>query len=113
MILQRKDKIMKALILGDVSPTKFTNPLFDKKETARLFRDTATLFKGNDLNLVNLECALTDHDGDIEKFGPALKASKNTAEVLKELGVNLCGLSNNHVFDFGKKGAEDKLLRSV
>jgi len=96
---------MKALILGDVSPTKFTDPLFDKKETSRLFRDTATLFEGNDLNLVNLEVALTDHDGAIEKFGPALKASKNTAEVLKELGVNLCGLSNNHIFDFGKKGA--------
>ncbi len=100
---------MKALILGDVSPTKFTNPMFESKKTSELFRDTVSLFEGNDLNLVNLECALTDHDKDIEKFGPALKASKNTAAVLKELGVNLCGLSNNHIFDFGKKGALDTM----
>ena len=100
---------MKALILGDVSPTSYTNPLFAEKATAELFRDTTTLFEGNDLNLVNLECALTEHDVDIEKFGPALKASRNTAAVLRELGVNLCGLSNNHIFDFGKKGVFDTL----
>ncbi|MBE7026470.1 MAG: CapA family protein [Ruminococcaceae bacterium] len=100
---------MKTLLLGDVCPTGLTNPLFDKMDIDTLFGDTTTLFENNDINLVNLECALTEHDKDIIKFGPALKACYNTAKVLKQLGVNCCGLSNNHIFDFGKKGAMDTI----
>ena len=98
---------MKTLLLGDVSPTALTNPLFEKKDVAALFTDTVSLFEGNDINFVNLECALTDWQQDIEKFGPPLKATVNTAETLKLLGVNYCGLSNNHVFDYGVQGMKD------
>ena len=95
---------MKVLILGDVSPTKETNPLFHKKDIAGLFHDTGKLFNGNDVNFVNLECALTEKEDCIEKFGPPLKACAETAECLQNIGVNVCGLSNNHIFDYGKKG---------
>lgn len=100
---------MKALLLGDLSPTAKTDPLFDKGEISGLFYDTLSLFEGNDINFVNLECALTEHDVSIKKFGPPLKACRNVAKVLKEVGVNYCGLSNNHIFDYGKKGIEDTL----
>ena len=98
---------MKTLLLGDLSPTSLTNPLFDQMDTETLFQDAVTLFEGNDINFVNLECALTDHDKDIEKFGPPLKASVHTADTLKKIGTTVCGLSNNHIFDFGIKGAQD------
>ena len=98
---------MKTLLLGDLSPTVATDPLFDACDVEALFTDTASLFEGNDVNFVNLECALTDSDKSIEKFGPPLKASVRTADTLKKLGVHYCGLSNNHIFDFGIKGAED------
>ena len=100
---------MKTLLLGDVSPTVVSDPLFQMKDVETLFTDTATLFEGNDVNFVNLECALTDSDADIEKFGPPLKGCTNTAETLRLLGVNYCGLSNNHVFDYGIKGIQDTL----
>lgn len=100
---------MKALLLGDLSPTVVTNPLFEKKDVKTLFSDVVTLFQENDINFVNLECALTDCNQKIEKFGPPLKASLNTAEVLKDIGVNCCGLSNNHIFDFGIRGAKDTM----
>ena len=100
---------MKMLLLGDLSPTIASNPLFKEKNMQVLFNDALGLFEGNDYTMVNLECALTDHDGAIEKFGPALKATKTVAEVLKTLHVDCCGLSNNHIFDFGKKGALDTM----
>ena len=100
---------MKTLLLGDLSPTIASNSLFAQKDMQTLFNDTLSLFEGNDYTVVNLECALTDHDGAIEKFGPALKATKTVAEVLKDLHVDCCGLSNNHIFDFGKKGALDTM----
>ncbi len=100
---------MKMLLLGDVCPTEVTDPLFAEKKIDELFTDTVGLFKGNDFNFVNLECAITNSDKGIEKFGPCLKASEGTADTLKALGVDCCGLSNNHIFDFGKKGVADTL----
>ena len=100
---------MKALLLGDVSPTVITEPLFVQKDVETLFTDVVTLFEGNDINFVNLECTVTDCEKDIEKFGPTLKTSANTIDVLKKLGVNCCGLSNNHIFDFGIQGVKDTM----
>ena len=100
---------MKTLLLGDMSPTVMTDPLFAEGNVEALFHDTISLFEGNDVNFVNLECALTDSDKSIEKFGPPLKACANVAKVLKEVGVNYCGLSNNHIFDYGIQGARDTM----
>ncbi|MBR6572703.1 MAG: CapA family protein [Clostridia bacterium] len=100
---------MKALLLGDLVPTDETNPLFESGDIETLFTDTLDLFKGNDINFVNLECALTDGTTPIKKFGPNLAATTNTAKVLSDIGVNYVGLSNNHIFDFGIKGAKDSI----
>lgn len=100
---------MKTLLLGDVCPTAATSPYFKEKNIPELFGDTASLFEDKDFVLVNLECAITEHDTPIKKFGPPLKAPLETAEVLKTVGVTCCGLSNNHIFDFGKKGVFDTL----
>lgn len=98
---------MKTLFLGDLSPTPVTNPLFAKGDIETLFTDTVSLFEGNDVNFINLDCALTNSENKIEKFGPCLKANTNTAKVLKEVGVNYCSVANNHFFDYGKEGAFD------
>lgn len=98
---------MKTLFLGDLSPTPTTDPLFAKGDIESLFTDTVSLFEGNDVNFINLECALTKSEHEIEKFGPCLKADPNTAKVLKEIGVNYCSVANNHFFDYGIEGATD------
>lgn len=98
---------MKTLLLGDVCPTEYNDHIFAQKDVATLFTDVVTLFEGNDVNFVNLECALTLHDKPIVKIGPALKGCPQTADVLKMLGVNYCGLANNHSFDYGIQGIRD------
>ena len=100
---------MKVLILGDISPTERSAPLFQKKDTAGLFHDVQHVFQGQDLVVANLECVLTDSDRPIRKIGPALKAPMETAEVLRSVGVTCCSMSNNHIFDFGIAGANDTL----
>ena len=98
---------MKMLLLGDFSPTKYNEPLFASRRTDILFEDTLSLFEEKDVKFINLEVAMTESEGAIEKFGPALKCSPEVAGIIRDIGVNYCGLSNNHIFDFGKKGIED------
>lgn len=99
---------MKTLFFGDVCPkaTKVSES-FRECKTGELFSDVKDLIVDADFTAVNLECALTESEAAIRKFGPNLKAPKETARVLAEVGVTLCGLSNNHVFDFGKEGMKD------
>ena len=98
---------MKLAICGDISITDGSWDSFDKIDVARAFSDVADEFKKYDRVLVNLECALTDSENRIAKFGPNLKAPKNTADTLKAAGVTDCMLSNNHIFDYGIEGLVD------
>jgi len=72
----------------------------------------AALFKDNDLNIVNLECPVTNcgPENKILKSGPNIKGSaKAIASIMKKLNVDLVTLANNHVVDYGKAGLEDTL----
>ena len=98
---------MRIIIGGDVSIKEDCEELFAQCKGQELFGNVTDVFKGADRVLVNLECAVTDKDTPIKKIGPNLKAPLNTIKTLKEVGVTDCGLSNNHVFDYGKAGALD------
>lgn len=100
---------MKALLLGDMSPTDDNAQLFEHGDVQALFADTQTLFAQSDVSIVNLECAVTESEIPITKVGPPLKAPLGTAKTLKKLGVTYCNLSNNHFFDYGRKGAMDSI----
>ena len=98
---------MKTLLLGDICPTIQTKNDFATANVDSLFSDAIRLFRSVDFSFVNLECAITESENRIEKFGPNLKAPYGTEKVLSALGVSLVGLSNNHIFDFGIEGATD------
>ena len=100
---------MKVLLCGDVSPTADNWELFVRGDVESLFEDTLELFRQADVSIVNLECALTESETPISKIGPPLKAPPETAQTLKKVGVTHCGLSNNHIFDFGRKGVLDTI----
>ena len=100
---------MRTLLLGDTAPVYATKEAFRNKETDKLFTNVRDYMKDADYCFVNLECALTESTGNIKKFGPNLAAPIETADVLKEVGVDLCGLSNNHTFDLGVQGIKDTL----
>ena len=100
---------MKIFAVGDICPTGKNRELFRNAEVDTLFGNTVEVIKNHDFAVANLECALTESDSGIEKFGPCLKAPLNTANTLKNAGFNILAISNNHFFDFGKKGVADSL----
>jgi poly-gamma-glutamate synthesis protein (capsule biosynthesis protein) len=100
---------MKIAIGGDISITKRSWELFDKADEKGAFDDVISVFERNERVMVNLECAVTESENRIAKFGPNLKAPLNTVKTLKKAGVTDCFLSNNHIFDFGIPGLNDTL----
>lgn len=78
---------MKASLLGDFTPVPKNHFLFEQGDLDTLFTDTRSLFENKDFSIVNLECALTEKEGPIKKFGPNLYAPRVCARVLKEIGV--------------------------
>lgn len=97
------------ILCGDVSATHITTLFFEECNVEALFADVLDEFKKAQRVVINLECALTDSENAIKKFGPNLKGPVSTARVLKLAGVTDCGLSNNHTFDFGTEGLRDTM----
>ncbi len=100
---------------NSLTPNAVSEQAFIDGNIEQLFSDVLPLMQGADVTIVNLECALTDTNVPIKKIGPNLKASPKCALSLKKAGITDCALSNNHVFDYGKKGLEDtvKALEEV
>lgn len=98
---------MKLLICGDTVPTSASASYFASGDTAALFGRVTEEFARCDRVIVNLECALTDSQRAIRKFGPNLKGPVQTAVTLKKAGVTDCTLANNHILDFGVGGLHD------
>lgn len=102
---------MKLIICGDLSVTDQSWKYFDEVDAEAAFHDVQTVFAAADRVIVNLECAVTDCEQGITKIGPCLKGPVNTVKTLKKAGVTDCTLSNNHIFDFGRKGLADTLAQ--
>lgn len=85
---------MKLLILGDLFPKTI-------KQYPR--------FEGYDFRMANLECAISDDDKPIVKDGPSLKIPSERINILKDLKLDLVGLANNHVLDYGISGLNNTI----
>ena len=100
---------MRLTFCGDVSIAAAIRSRWETISAGELLGGAAPLFRASDQVFVNLECALTDQATPIRKLGPNLSAPPRLAQLLRESGVTACGLSNNHILDFGLPGLADTL----
>ena len=100
---------MKILIGADLVPTANTAPDYVKGDIRKLFGKVCDIAKDYDRFIVNLECALTESENRIKKFGPNIKGPMESAKTISDLGITEVALANNHVFDFGIEGLNDTL----
>ena len=101
--------IVKIFVTGDLCFLSKTERLIIDDKYEKVFNDINNDFLNNDLNIVDLECPITDHKEGIHKSGPLLKTDSNTIKVLSYLHVNLVAMSNNHIMDYGVKGLKDTI----
>ena len=86
--------------VGDIS---FEGPLADAPSLAP-FEDIASDLTRADLVVGNLECVLTDSPSAGIPGKCVVHGGTGWAKVLKQAGIDLLSLANNHVMDYGAGG---------
>lgn len=82
--------------------------IFDKEkhDYDYFFKNVKSVFLTDDITVVNLEGALTDSEqSSIKEYN--FKGRKDYALILKNGGVDIVSLANNHTGDYGAKGLID------
>lgn len=95
----------KAIFAGDVV-------ISEDIEDSILSDEISTLFLSHDIRCVNFEAPILSKELPTEKVGPSVSQIEKSAEILKNAGVNLLSLANNHIMDYGistLKATKDKL----
>ena len=70
---------IKIVFTGDLCPHKRIEKLAGEERYEKIFNDFIDVFHGNDLNVTDLECPLTELSTGRPKTGPHQKAQPLTA----------------------------------
>jgi len=100
---------IKILVTGDFCPINRIQELALKGDYDSIFNDFIDVFKGNDLNIVDLECPLTKSESPRPKTGPHQKAHPDCIKILTYANINLAAMANNHIMDYDARGVLDTL----
>ncbi len=91
---------------GDFCPWDRFEKVYLDGNWKEALADIKPYFDGNNLNVIDLECPLTNSQSKIEKTGPYLKALPETAEILDYINCKLVVTANNHFKDYGWEGMQ-------
>ena len=95
---------MRIAFLGDLAV--FENGLL-KKDWKKYFESVIDILKSCDIVIANLEVPITAAKHTMVCKGIHLKTTEEIIDVLKYLNVRVVNICNNHIFDYGRRGAYD------
>jgi poly-gamma-glutamate capsule biosynthesis protein CapA/YwtB (metallophosphatase superfamily) len=95
---------------GDVHFEERTLSLLSNPDTA--FGPVASVFKGADLAMVNLESAVTTR-GTEEPKTFHFRAPATAYQAIAAAGIDVVTVANNHALDYGRVGLQDTLDSAV
>lgn len=74
-----------------------------------LFDNVRTILSQADFTIGNLECPLSDRGEPFIQKDFVFRASPKCAKSLKEAGINIACLANNHILDYGPLALSDTI----
>jgi len=92
------------LIAADICPIGNNRPLFMAGDARGLLNDLLPEFERADLMVANLECPLIGEPSPIMKTGPIFGAPGDCIKAIKNAGIGVLCLANNHILDHGGAG---------
>jgi poly-gamma-glutamate synthesis protein (capsule biosynthesis protein) len=98
-------------LTGDVMLGRGVNEMLHAAPPDDPWGDVLPLLLSTDLRIVNLECAITEHERPWSRTPKVFhfRADPSCVEVLRAARVDACSLANNHTLDFEEKGLLDTL----
>lgn len=103
---------MKITICGDFVP--IARGIGAVKDRTALGADVLEVLKGSDYSIVNLEAPVASNiETRIPKNGPHLNTDSDTLSYLRECGVSVVTLANNHFLDYGIEGVEHTISSCI
>lgn len=100
---------VKILITGDFCPHNRIEKLALEGNYKDIFNDFIDVFQGNDLNITDLECPLTESKVARSKTGPHQKAHPDCIQILDYVNIRLAAMANNHIMDYDSAGVIDTM----
>ncbi|HHW05751.1 MAG TPA: CapA family protein [Methanothermobacter sp.] len=91
---------------GDVMLGRNVDPILH--EDPQPFRNVINLTNGTDLTIINLESPITNSTDPRDKI-ITFKADPQFTKSLKDAGVDVACLANNHIMDFKETGLNDTI----
>ncbi len=97
------------LIGADLCPIEGNQPYFERGDANSLFHDLLPEFAAADLVVANLECPFIERPSPIQKTGPTFGVPGSCVLGIKNAGIDLLCLANNHIMDHGAAGLRHTL----
>lgn len=97
---EREHRRFDMIAVGDIA---FTGRLADNP-TQAVFRSVCDCLKTADIAIANLECVFSEDVAGPVQGKCTIRSDPAWAEVMREVGINVVSLANNHIMDYGEKG---------
>jgi poly-gamma-glutamate synthesis protein (capsule biosynthesis protein) len=97
------------LIGADLCPIEGNLRSFKDGDAENLFHDLLGEFEKADLVIANLECPLLERPSPIWKTGPTFGEAGDCINGIRQAGIDVLCLANNHILDHGPAGLENTL----
>ncbi len=101
-----KDKAVTVLFVGDIMLGRNVENLMKQNSASYPFAHIQDLLTSADSVVANLEGPITDPHAETPSNGFRFSFPATTAQVLKEHGVGVVSLANNHTDNYGASGFE-------
>lgn len=97
------------LVAGDFCPVGILEETIVRSQLKSAFGPFSNLIQNAEVFIVNFECSIPLDAPKLEKCGPAFAASPSIAGELKDAGIDIACLANNHSMDFGRLGLNNTI----
>lgn len=95
-------------LAGDVMIGRSVNDVISRNDNAYVWGDVLPFFEKTDINIINLETALTNSEIKRPKVFN-FKAAPDKTKTLVRAKITVVNLANNHILDFSEEGLQETL----
>ena len=101
---------MASIVIGaDLCPIGENRADFTAANDHALFNELLAEFEQADLCVANLECPLVNQSPPVAKTGPVFGEPSACINGIKQAGIDVLNLANNHILDHGEPGLKHTL----